>query len=107
MYLPSPLYIMLIPEKKSYWLDGIEYQSDKVIFTHVQQVDHIQKSISDIRESKEGHSYRKEYKHIARIPDLLFLKIQHIIAPEGRIDEKALNKWLATDEGRPYRVARD
>jgi len=95
---------MLIPAKKSF-SEEIKHKKDKTIITHYQLTEHIKQNVRKISKNGDGWSQDREYKHIARIPAILFLKISHIIAPNGRIDEKLFAKWLNTDEGREYKVS--
>lgn len=95
---------MLI-KKKSYFLDKVEHKKDKTHFVHRQFVGHIQESVGVLKKHTDGWTKGKTMKHFARIPTVLFLKVQHIIAPGGAIDSRALQKWLNTAEGAPYKVS--
>lgn len=90
---------------KSYGLRDVETQGDKAIFHHIQYVDHIKKSVADLRKINEtGMSEKKEMQHIGRIPFLTWEANKEKFCPGGVIDEKAICRWLNTPEGEPYRT---
>jgi len=96
----------MIINGKSNSLVETKRQGDHVHFKHVQYTGDVQESVKKLKKGfNQGWTDSKENKHIARIPELLFAKIGYKIAPEGRIDEKALNLWLQTPEGAPYKVS--
>lgn len=75
---------------------------EKILFTHVQNVEPMLRDAHYLREhSNNGFSKSREYQKIASIPMLEFLK-----HPEFRENDKAIIKWLKTDEGRMYRTTR-
>jgi len=87
--------------KKSHGLLDVGYEKDKFIFRHVQNVDVIKRRVQRIKHGNEkGWSTGKEFKMIASVPELEFLK-----HPEWATDEKALYRWLNSDEGRDYKVS--
>lgn len=91
-------------KKKSYVMYDVEHEGNKTIFKHTQYVAHIQDNCKELRKISDGYSQTKELRHVARIPELVFLKYGHIFCPQGFLDEKAFYKWLETDEGRPYKT---
>lgn len=75
---------------------------DKEIFTHRSDNRELQKQCAEERKEFDPHFKRdREAWKIASIPALIFFK-----HPEFHNDEKALRRWLATEEGRLYRCDR-
>lgn len=87
---------MLIQKDRPYLWRTKEID-DKVVFTHVQNVDAVRQSAQEIREfSNNGFTADKEFQQIARIPELEAIK-----HPEIFTDETAMKRYLQ-NEGRDY-----
>lgn len=76
--------------------------NDKEIFTHMSDNRELQKQCYEERREYDK-SYRKDRwaRKIASVPALVFFN-----HPEFHNDEKALRRWLQTEEGRMYRCDR-
>ena len=86
--------------------DGListDYKGGKFTFTHAQNIDDSARIASDLRKATDetkGWSKSKEFKLIASIPMLEYVK-----HPEWVEDRKALLKWLKTDYGSLFKVS--
>lgn len=79
----------------------IQYEGDKIKYTHVQQLDNAQEELAmmEAASSPDGFSKDRTLRYIGTIPAIIWL--QH---PEFMHDTKALNKWLQSEEGRKWCV---
>jgi len=85
-------------------LTSVEDSDDKARFNHIQNVTEIVESNHRQRIAGTGaynHSYGKEMEKIATVPISVFVE-----RPELMRDEKALMKFLRSEEGAPWRVSR-
>lgn len=91
----------MIIKSKSELIDR-KIEGDREVFIHMSDNREIIKQCAE-----ERKNYDKMYKRgrfarkIASIPALVFFN-----HPEFHDDEKALRRWLQTDEGRMYRTDR-
>lgn len=85
-------------QMKSHGLLGVKNDGDKTIFTHAQNVTPDLEFCHEMRkDTNNGWSRDRNYRHIARIPDTLFLS-----HPEWMQDPSLITKWLRTDEGKQF-----
>ena len=89
-----------LPDGEDHDLIDIELDKDKMRMKHVQDVGGIIQQAELLRNySDNGFTSDRNMRHIATIPAGEF--VNH---PEWAYDEKALIKWLKSEEGRPYRT---
>lgn len=77
------------------------FKGDKLIATHAQDVDEIQRQAHMIREHSDmGFTKSREMQLIGRIPEIEFLR-----HPEFMHEPHSVRRWL-NNEGKPYRTSR-
>lgn len=82
----------------SHGLVSMEDKGDKTIFTHAQNVTPDMEFAHEMRQdSGNGWSKDRNYRHIGRIPETLFLS-----HPDWMKDPDLILKWLRTDEGKLF-----
>jgi|WetSurMetagenome_2_1015567.scaffolds.fasta_scaffold256798_2 hypothetical protein len=89
--------MLLSKSVNSTYLWQTRNEDDKIVFTHIQNVDEVAESALEIRtHSDNGFTKNREMQHIARIPELEAAK-----HPEIFQDEHAMKMYLQ-GEGRRY-----
>jgi hypothetical protein len=79
-----------------------QYQGDYLLATHVQDIEPVVRMANRMREgTNNGWTQAKCFQMIGEIPDVVFFN-----HPEFYNDDKALRRWLNSDEGQPFRVGR-
>lgn len=74
---------------------------DVTKFLHVQDVTPIlEQAYKERMAVGNAHNYGREWEKVASIPGIVL--VEH---PEFYEDQKALYKWLKSDEGRGYRTS--
>lgn len=77
-----------------------EMSGDHILFNHVQDVAPVIAMAERERKlSNNGWTSTRNMQLVGDIPDVVFFN-----HPEFYNDDKALRKWLASDEGEPYRI---
>ncbi len=90
---------MIVKPKKDYGLMNIEYEGDKFKYLHGQDIDETLMEVQELKENQRdgGWNESRTQRHIARIPDIEFLR-----HPEWMHDSRLILKWLETPEGSRY-----
>jgi len=78
---------------------GFEQYGSEFKITHVQPIADIVNEVQAFKslDTRNGFSFDKSVRRIASIPAIEFVK-----HPEWAHDQKALRKWLKSEEGRMY-----
>ncbi len=89
----------------------IETQGDKTIFKHLSDNTELLEYCAEMRDKFDPHfktEKQRPFWPVATIPNLQALKFLVRDPKTGAVetDSKALEKWLQSDEGRPYRTSR-
>lgn len=86
-------------------LVDVQYQGDKFIYTHVQNIDPIAEQCKELRKGpNNGFSDDRSYRHIADIPELVFFSHPELVDDKGRINMKELRKFLKSPSGEMYKT---
>ena len=79
------------------------HRRDTLETQYIQNVEPIQAKVAMLKkETDRGFTVDRTMQHIASIPMLIW--VQH---PEFVHDQKAVERWLRTEEGAPYRIAKN
>ena len=103
--LPCSKLIMIIKSKKKIE-DGLikaEFEGNYLKATHIQNLTPVMEEAYNERQASIGEGRKligDRLERIACIPSIIFA--EH---PEFIHDEKALRKWLRSDEGKVYRTS--
>ena len=78
----------------------VEHKGDKTIFHHVEDLSPYMKEAKRLRDAEGSNRMKGDsYLRMAVLPPLIFSKYPHL-----RDDEKALKKFLESDEGRRFKA---
>lgn len=87
---------------------GIEQDAKYSYFKYGQDIGPHLDMVNELREydEKNGMSDLRQFQHVASIPEIV---AQRLLTerPEVFRDSKELHKWLQSDWGKPFKVARD
>jgi len=80
---------------------SVESEKDQFKFTHIQRLDDAEEELRmmEAHGSTDGFSKDRTMRYLGTIPAIIWL--EH---PEWQHDDKALMRWLQSDEGRKWCV---
>lgn len=106
---PYNLKSMIIKSKRKFkdGLVGMENKGDKTLFTHVEDVTEVLENNRKLRihDDTNGFSKDRSRRKIASIPPLVWFELTKE-RPELANDQKALEAYLKSEEGRKYLTVR-
>lgn len=98
---------MIFPSDRTVLYD-VEETYKHVKYSHGQDIGPALQKIENLRlhDPQNGMSTGRQFQHVASIPEIAFMVLLQE-SPEVLKDSKAMDKWLRTDIGRQFKVARD